>query len=878
MFWPRRKRTADDFREEIKAHLQFEADQLKTEGWKEEDAQSQARRAFGNVTTAEERFYYRGRSLWLEDLLRDLRYGLGAMKRAPGFTLAAVLTLMLGIAGNTTIFSFVNAILLRPLPVADSNRVVSVYTSDFSGPAYGTSSYPDYLAFRENSDVLSGMAAYTFAPMNLSSGGATERVLGHSVSENYFSVLGVGVSRGRAITAEDTAGVVISYGLWQRSFASDPGVVGRPIVLNGKPCHVAGVAPEGFTGLMRGIPADLWAPVTLNAQPGTAEARQLSNRGSRSFLLTGRLAEGVDLAKAQAAFTVVADRMRKAWPDNWTDIAGKGRRITLQPVNDALFADRGAVVGFLTVLMAIVGIVLLLACVNVANLLLARAAARTRELSIRLSLGAGRFRLIRQLLTESLLLSSLAGVTGVLLSVWATRLLMNFRPPLPVPVALDLSLDVRVLGFALILTLGTALAFGLLPAIRATRPDLTSALKEAAPGAGNRGSGLRALSLRNTLTIAQVALSLLLLIGAGLFIRSLLSATSIDVGFDRKNLVVASVDVDLQGYDRARGSAFYRQLLERIGTLPGVRSASLASVVPLGFDGGRTRIDLEGYTARQGEDMELHYNVVSSRYFETMSIPLVRGREFTDQDREGGPGAAIVNEALVRKYWPGADPLGKVIRRGRASYSVVGVARDGKYGSLGEKPLPYFYLPLFQAYTNPISIHVRTRGEPAAMVSAIRGEVQALDKDLPLTGVKTMEEHLGLALLPARVAGMLLGAFGGLALLLAIVGVYGVISYAVSRRTREVGIRMALGARTSDVLVMILRQGMGVIVIGIFLGLGAAIGLTRFTASLLYDVSPTDPWTLTGVCLLLAAAGLAASAAPAIRAAKIHPTEALRYE
>ena len=876
MFWRRRKRTGDDFHDEIRAHLELEEDELKSEGWKEREGRTEARKAFGNVTRAEERFYERGRMMWLDDLLRDLRYGLATMKRNPGFTLAAVLTLTLGIAGNTTIFSFVNALLLRPLPVADSSRLVALYTSDYSGPAYGGSSYPDYLEFRENNRVFSGMAAYAMEQMNLSSGGATERVLGHVVTETYFPVLGVGVARGRAVTAEDESGAVLSYNLWQRSFASDQDVVGRRIVLNGKPYHVAGVAPEGFTGLIRGIPADLWVPLPRSAQPGTPEADRLSSRGSRWLLVAGRLAEGVDLAKAQAAFRVIAGRLHRAYPENWTDIAKQGRRITLQPVDEALLVDRGGVVRFLTVLMAVVGIVLLLACVNVANLLLARAAARSREMSIRLSLGAGRPRLIRQLLTESIVLSAVAGVAGVFVAIWATRLMMGFRPPLPLPVVLDLSLDVRVLWFAIALSLATALAFGLLPAIRATRPDLTSALKEAVPETGGRG--VRVLTLRNTLTIAQVALSLLLLVGAGLFIRSLLTASAIDVGFVRKNLVVASIDLGLQGYDEARGMAFYHQLLERMETLPGVKSASFAAVVPLGFGGQRTRVQLEGYAPRQGEDMELNFNVVSPRYFETMGIPLVRGREFTAQDRDKGPGLVIVNEALARAYWQGSNPLGKHIRRGRANYTVVGVARDGKYRSLGEHPLPYFYLPLFQAYSSGMSIHVRTHGEPAAMVSAIRSEVRALDKDLPLTDVKTMEEHLGLALLPSRVAGMLLGAFGGLALLLAVVGIYGVISYAVSRRTREVGIRMALGARMSDVLGMILRQGMIVVAIGLVVGMGAVLCLTRFTSSLLYDVSPTDPWTLGGVCLLLAVAGLAASLAPALRAARILPTEALRYE
>jgi len=480
------------------------------------------------------------------------------------------------------------------------------------------------------------------------------------------------------------------------------------------------------------------------------------------------------------------------------------------------------------------------------------------------------------LFTESLLLSSAAGAAGILLAIWATRLLVRFRPPLPLPIELDLTLDVRVLGFALAASLATALVFGLLPAIRATRPDVGSALKEAVPEAVGRA--LRMLSLRNTLTVLQVALSLLLLVGAGLFVRSLASATAIDVGFEPRNIVLASMDLDLQRYDESRGLVFYRQLLERIDTLPGVRSSSLADNIPLGFEGQRTFVELEGYTPREGEDMELNFNVVAPRYFETMRIALVRGREFTPQDRAGAPGVIIVNEALARRYWPGENPLGKRVRRGEAHFTVVGLARDGKYRSLSEEPLPYLYLPLFQNYRGLITLQVSTHGEPTAVIGAMRHQLQTLDKNLPLFDITTMEEHLGIALLPSRVAATLLGSFGALALLLAVVGVYGVTSYAVSRRTREVGIRIALGARFTDVLGMILSQGMIVVVIGLVIGMGAALCLTRFASSLLYGVSATDPWTLAGVSLLLGLAGLTATLMPALRAARIPPTEALRYE
>lgn len=874
MFW-RRRRSADDFHEEIRAHLQLQTDELKAEGWNEPEARSAARKAFGNITRVEERFYEHGHILWLEDLLRDVRYGLGAMRRNPGFTLAAVLTLALGIGINTTIFSFVNALLLRPLPLPDSNRLLSIYTSDYSGPLYGSSSYPDFLDFRDHSRVFSGVTAYSIEPMSLSgSGVSAQRVMGNSVTRNYFSVLGVKTIRGRTFLPDDEDVAVLSYGLWRRNFGSNPEIVGRDIVLQGKPFRVAGIAPKGFTGLVRGIPTDIWVP--LAAGVGAATADRLVSRDSRWLAVVGRLSAGVDLNQAQAAFRLMATRLHEAYPQDWTDVRKDGRRITLRPANEALMINRAGVVEFLTILMVVVAIVLLLSCVNVANLLLARATTRTKEMSIRLSLGAGRFRLVRQLLAESALLSLIAGTAGVLLAFWATGLLMRFRPPLPMPVELDLGFDTRVLGFALIISLATILIFGVAPAIRMTRPDLISATKETSPGLNRRSA--RIFNLRNMMTTVQIALSLLLLVGAGLFVRSLVEAASIDIGFKPNNVVLASMNLDLQGYNESRGMTFYRQLLEQTDALPGVKSASLAQIVPLGLRGQRTQVAIEGYTPRNGEDMELNVNRVSPRYFETMGISIIKGRAFTARDREGTPGVVIVNEALARRYWPGEDPLGKRIRDDKADLTVVGVARDGKYRSLSEEPLPYFYLPLFQHYEGRMTLHVRTYGNSAATIRAIRHQVHTLDKDLPLFDVKTMEDHLAIAFLPSRIMAALLGSFGILALLLAVVGIYGVMSYAVSQRTREVGIRMALGARMSNVIRMILRQGMIVVGIGLVVGMGAAISLTRFTSSLLYGISPTDPWTLAGVLLLLAIAGLSATLVPALRAARIHPMEALRHE
>ena len=871
MSW-RGRRSDDDHGEEIRAHLQLEADDLMAEGLPEQQARAAARREFGSVALTRERLYERGRIPWLDDLVRDLRYSVAHFRRAPGFIAAVVLTLALGIGLNTAIFSLVNALLLKPLPVPASDRLASVYTSDFSGPPHGSSSYPDYLDFRDSSrDVFSGLAAYSMEEMNLSDRDVSDRVQGHVVTSNYFALLGVPVARGRSFEANEEGTAIISHAVWQRMWGGREDVLGRTIAVNGRPAVVIGIAPPGFTGLLRGLPADLWLP--LERQPQHVERTTV--RGSRWLMVVGRLAEGVELPRAQAALGAIAVQLHRAYPQEWTDLKGQGRRVTVQPANQSLvFVERSEVVQFMSVLMAVVGIVLLLACVNVANLLLARATARSREMAIRLSVGAGRARVVRQLLTENLLLSTLAGVAGLLVALGATTLLVRLQPPLPLRVAFDLSPDVRVLGFTAIASLVTALLFGLLPAIRMTRPDLTTALKGATSDASE--NRLRLGSLRNALVAVQIALSVLLVVGAGLSVLSLIRASAIDVGFEPRNVVIASLGAGRQGYDEARARGFFHQLQERIETLPGVRSTALAEIVPLGFDRQRTRVALQGYTPRDGEDMEINFNVVSPRYFETMRIPVVQGREFEDTDREGAPGVAIVNEALVRRYWPDGVAIGKQIRRGQTELTVVGVTADGKYRSLSEQPLPYVYLSLGQRQERNVSLHVRTDRAPAAVSSAIRAVVRELDPDLPLTDLRTLEDHLGIVLMPLRAVATLLGAFGALALGLAVVGIYSVMAYSVSQRTREVGIRMALGARVGDVLALILRQGLVVVAIGLVVGTATAAGVTRYAASLFHGVSPTDPMTFAGALGLLGVAGLAAALVPALRAARLHPSETLR--
>jgi predicted permease len=820
----------------------------------------------------------------MEALLYDLRHAARVLAKSPGFTAVAVLSVALGIGANATIFSFLNAIFLRPLPVEDPGHVAFVFTSDFSGPLYGGSSYPDYLDFRTKTDAFAGLAAYTVAPMSLAEGSRTDRVFGELVTANYFAVAGLQASRGRTFhPVEDerpdaAPAIVLGDGFWRRRFGGDAAVVGKAVTLNGHPFTVVGIAPPGFTGMMRGLAVDLWVPMTMAGAIPSSD--KLDSRGSRWLFLLGRLKPGMTAETAQAQLAVLAGQLQQAYPDNWTDVKKKRRVATVVPESQARFFPeaRGAVLGFLALLLSVVGLVLLMACTNVASLMLARATARRREIAVRLSLGASRGRIVRQLLTESLVLSLLAAAIGIMAALWATDLFMALRPPVPLPVALDLHLDLRVLGFTLLLSLVTALIFGLAPALQASRAELLPALKDGS-AAGTHGASN--WSPRRLLVAAQMAMSLVLLIGAGLFLQSLANAHRIDLGFERTNLLLLSLDLRLNGYDEARGQRLYEQLLERANALPGVRSASLATEVPLGLGGRRRGITIEGYEAQSGEDLGVHTSTVGPDYFRTMGIPLVRGRDFTAADRAGAPGVVVVNEAFVRRYWPDQDAIGKRVTQGNRNGTpaqVVGVVKDGKYVTLGEDPTPFFYVPFLQRYESDATLHVRTTGDPRALAEAMRREVRALDPSLPVFDVKTMTDHLGISLLPARLAGMVMALFGVVALTLAAVGIYGVMAQTVRQRTRELGVRVALGARPRDLLSMILAQSMRVALAGLAIGLAAALGLSRLVTSLLYGISPVDPATFVTIPALLTAVAMLASYVPARWATKVDPMVALRHE
>ena len=810
-----------------------------------------------------------------DGLWSDLRLGARMLRRSPGFTLVAALSLALAIGANTTIFSIVNATLLRPLPaVSKADELVLIgRTQDGSG--FDTFSYPDYVDYRDRSRTLSGVAATFSAPVHLSTGGESERLRAGVVSGNYFRVLGVNARVGRTFLLEEDGApnahpvVVLTHRLWERRFASDPNVVGRTVAINAHLFTVVGVAEKDFNGIEKGTNLDLFVPIAVIGQLRDGFERALGARDAVWLSLFGRLAPGAAVDAAQTELVGIARQLEQSFP-----ASNAMRSATVVPGLGYDPDARNRVRRFSGVLSAVVALVLIIACANVANLLLARGSARQRELAIRASLGASRWRLVRQLVAEGLLLALVGGAVGFAIAREALPLVLKLPLFANQIAAFTVTADARVLAFTLLVSMASAMLFGIPSALRASRVDLASSMKTGAPGSAGSGK-----NLRNTLLVAQLAISVVLLVATGLFVRTLYTLYSMPTGFETKQVLIATADVALQGYDEERGRRFYADLERNASSLPGVRDAALAYMLPLGGGGWDTRL-FTPETAADVNDagLKTDVNVVTANYFRTIEMPVLRGRTFTDADRTGAPAVAVINEAVAEQLWPGADPIGKRFSMGRTpeSVEIVGVLRTAKYRSLIEPDRPFIYLPFTQVYQSPMTIHLNATGDPRALVGSVRQLVKSLDPTLPVYRVETLHDRLARSVGEPRTAAMLVGVYGALALVLAAIGLYGSMAYVVSRRTREIGIRMALGAGAAKVLGAVLREALQLAAIGAGIGLLLAIPAGRVLRSQLFGVAPGDPITFIIVPLVLVVVTIAAALLPARRAASVDPVIALR--
>jgi predicted permease len=795
----------------------------------------------------------------------------------PTFSFVVIATLALGIGLNTAVFSAMDALLLRPLPgVRNADELVQLYRTWAGGFVFGSNSIPHFLDVRNRSkEVFTDVASWSFVPMNVSVGGRPRRIIGQTVSANYFSVYGVSAERGRTFVPAEDSGlrahpiVILSHAGWVELFGADPSVVGKTLILDGETYSVVGVAPETFRGGLPIARPMLWTPNTQSdhLQPGS---ERWTVRGNNSHQVIARLKPGVTLAQADARMKALIGELRQLYPDDY-----KESGINLVPQSEAGIHPqfRGAQLGLSAVIMSVVIMLLLIACVNVANLMLARARDRSREMAVRLSIGARRSVLIRQLLTEGLVLSTLAGTAGLFVAWWsigiANRAVMGLAGF--IEIVPDLTISSTVLFFTLAVSVVTGVLFGLAPALQATRPDLIPALKGEAPAGGSKSRMSRGL------VVAQMALSIVLLVSAGLFLRNLKSATEIDKGFASDNLLVADVDPGLQGYTRARTEEFYRHIAERLTAMPTVKGVALSDNPPLGMSNNDWSVTIPGYTPGPNENMSIHVATVTPGYFEATGTPLLHGRGFTAQDDSAAAAAMVINQRFADRFWPGQDPIGRVVHVGSKDHIVVGMTSTGKYVRLGEDPTEFMYLAQAQHWSSGMTILVRTVGDPSAVASALRQEVAASDPDLPLAGVSTMNNRLRLVFLPARLAATVLGVFGLIGLVLASLGVYGVMSHAVAQRNREIGIRIAIGAAGSAVVGLLMRDGLSLVGIGIGIGLAGALGGAKLMSGVLYGTG-LDPLTFAVVPLVLAGVAVLAIWIPARRAASVNPVVVLRQD
>lgn len=817
----------------------------------------------------------------MQTLWQDLRFGVRVLLKQPGFTLIAVITLALGIGANTAIFSIVNAVLLRPLPYAEPERLVAIWETGNRNPAGKSAvAYPNFFDWRTHSTSFERMAAYYTNSVTLTGVATPVNLRCAVVSAELFALLGAKPQQGRLFLPEEDKpnstgrAVIVSQGFWQRQFSSDSNLAGKTLTLNGRLFNVVGVMPAGFQYPIEADPVELWVAAGVDGEKDKPEDQANNEqRGAHFLQVVGRLKPGVEIKQAQAELDVIAANLEKAYPD--TNTRAGVRVISYH--NDLVSDYRSA----LWIILGAVGCVLLIACANVANLLLARATVRYKEIAVRSALGANRWRVIRQLLTESLTLSLVGGCLGLLLAWWGIEMLVRIIPE-DVPRLAEINLDRWVFGFTFLVSALTGIIFGLAPAMQASKVELTEAMKE-----GGRASSSSGRSrLRNALVIAEIAVAIVVLVGAGLLLQSFRNLQQVDLGYDTGNVLTASVEIpDTQYPKQEQAAAFYTGLMEKVKALPGVESASAITPLPLSGDTFSITFEVEGRNIPKGELPNAHFRVISEEYFSTMKIPLLAGRDFAASDGAASQPAVIINEAFAQKHFPGEVPLGKHLKPGISMggemkwYEIVGIVKNVKHRqSLSRDYEPEYYFPHRQLSFGNMNLVVRTKNDPRALVGALQNEVSSLDKNVPLYRPKTLEQYLGVAVSQPRFNAFLLTLFAGLALLLTAIGLYGVMAYSVVQRTQEIGIRIALGARTGDVLKMVLRHGLILAAIGLVIGLGIAFALTRLMSAMLYGVTATDPLTFAIIALLLSGVALLACYLPARRATQVDPLIALRSE
>jgi len=898
MFW--RKRKTSDFRDEIESHLQLEVERLREQGLSEGDARAAARRAFGNVTQAQERFFESRRWLWWDHLSQDIPFAFRMLRKSPGFTAVAVLTLALGIGANTSIFSLTNQILLRDLPVPYADRLVILRSP---GPNHGHTwgdvdqgaqsfSYPMYKDLRERATVFSGLLACRRVTGIVS--GHCEAQVAHAdlVSGNFFDTLEVQPELGRLFTPSDETApgantvAVLSFNYWSRQFGADPSILNKPLTVNGVPLTVVGVARKGFYGVQIGSTPDIFIPVTMKQQMAPNPNQTLEDRADRWLPVMGRLKPGITIARAQAELQPIYQplmesdaKLLKLSGDDWKRYLSKPLLLISGAHGRLVLQERAQMP--LLVLMSMVGLVVLIACANLAGLLVARGEARQREIGVRLAMGARRTRLIRQLLTESLLIATGGGAAGIALAWWCLNAIAAAVPQeLRDAGALLNSLDFRVLWFAIALTLVTTILFGFAPAMRATRLDLQSTLKDQG---SNHSGGPSDVGLRKVLIVSQVALTGVLLAGAGLFARTLVNLEHTNLGVDSSHVLQFSVAPDLNGHTTAQTLAFADRARNEIAALPGVRSVSISTAEIFASDDYVSNFTPEDH--RPGDDTNAMYVYIGPNYFSTISIPLIAGREFTEADTAASPKVCIINQKLARRSFLGRDPIGLHITHGTGKLyadspmEIIGVVANSKWDDARSDVVPFLYMPYSQSQTlGHLSFYVRTEGGPSPMAAALRSLVQRLDPNLPVKNLRTLEEQVSNSMLNDRVVAVLSVSLALLAALLAALGLYGVLAYVVARRTREIGIRIALGGEPADILRIVVGQGGRLTLVGSAIGIVAALVAMRWVASLLYGVTAHDPLTYVGVVVLLAIVSGAACYLPARRAMRVDPMVALRYE